>query len=90
MRQPTSRRQSSRKIVSETIPITVPDSRPSEFCALCRLTFGSHESRVFVGDKVAHLHCARRLSSPRVAAELEREQISENVRAGIQELVPER
>jgi len=67
MRQVTSRRHSSRKTVSETIPIAVPDIRPTEFCAVCRLMFGSHEKRVFVGDKVAHPHCARGLSKPRAA-----------------------
>lgn len=90
MTQPTSRKQSSKTTVSETIASAVPDNAPSGFCALCRLVFGSHESRVFVGGNVAHLHCARRLSGPRAAAELGREQISENVRAGIQELVSER
>jgi len=67
MRQATSRRQSSRKIVSETIASAVPVIRPSEFCAVCRLVFGSHESRVFVGDKAAHSRCARWLSKPRAA-----------------------
>ena len=67
MRQATSRKQSSRKMVSKTIASAVPVIRPSEFCAVCCLIFGSHESRVSVGDKVAHLRCARRLSKPRAA-----------------------
>ena len=67
MRQPTSRKQSSGKIVSEAIASAVPDIRPAEFCTVCRLVFGSYESRVSVGDKVAHPHCARWLSKPRVA-----------------------
>ena len=35
----------------------------SEFCAVCFLTFGSQEKRVFEGDKVAHSRCERRLRS---------------------------
>ena len=67
MRQATSRRQTSRKIVSETIASVAPIIRPLEFCSVCCLVFGSHESRVFVGDKVAHSRCARRLSKPKAA-----------------------
>ena len=67
MRQLTSRKHSSRKIASEKLAIAVPDIRPSEFCAACHLIFGSYERRVFVGDKIAHLHCARSLSKPRAA-----------------------
>ena len=67
MKQPTSREQSNRKMASETIASAVPDIRPSEFCAVCCLVFGSHESRVFVGEKVAHSRCARRFVKPRAA-----------------------
>jgi len=34
---------------------------PSEYCAVCFLTFGSQERRVFWGEKVAHPSCASRL-----------------------------
>jgi hypothetical protein len=65
MRQPTSRRQSSREIVSETI--ARPEFRPSDFCMVCHLVFGSHEIRVLVGDKAAHSNCSRGLSKTRAA-----------------------
>ena len=32
--------------------------RPSKFCQICQLMFGSHERRVFLGDKTVHPHCA--------------------------------
>ena len=32
-----------------------------EYCAVCFLTFGSQESRVSWGEKVAHPSCASRL-----------------------------
>ena len=57
----------ARRKVSETIPIAVPDIRASEFCAVCCLIFGSHETRISVGEKVAHPHCARWLSESKVA-----------------------
>jgi len=57
----------ARKRASQAIAIAVPDIRASEFCAVCCLIFGSHERRVAVGEKVAHLHCARWLSESRVA-----------------------
>ncbi len=34
---------------------------PSEFCALCFVTFGSHEKRVLEGDRLAHPRCVGRL-----------------------------
>ena len=67
MRQPTSRKQSSGKIVSEAIASAVPDIRPAEFCTVCRLVFGSHEGRVFVGDEVAHPRCVGRLRKSEAA-----------------------
>jgi hypothetical protein len=55
----------SKKKVSE--PIVMPDFRPSEFCMVCYLVFGSHENRVLVGDKAVHSRCARGLSKTRAA-----------------------
>lgn len=37
---------------------------PSEYCAVCFLTFGSQERRAFWGDKVAHPRCVRRGRRP--------------------------
>ena len=36
-------------------------SIPSGYCAVCNLTFGSQERRVFWGEKVAHPGCLRRV-----------------------------
>jgi len=67
MKQAISRKQSSRRTGSEVSASAVPDINPSDFCSVCRLIFGSHESRIFVGEKVAHSRCARWLSKPRAA-----------------------
>ena len=45
----------------------VPVFGPIDYCAVCRLVFATHESRVLEGDKVAHVRCARRLDKPRAA-----------------------
>ncbi len=34
---------------------------PLQYCAVCFLTFGSQETRVYRGEKVAHPRCASRL-----------------------------
>lgn len=39
----------------------------STFCALCFVTFGSHERRVLEGDEVVHQRCLGRLRRPGVA-----------------------
>ena len=60
------RQKSKRTIVAEAIA-AVPDAPSSKVCAVCHLVFGSSERRVLVGDKAAHLRCARRLSEPKRA-----------------------
>lgn len=40
---------------------------PSAYCAVCFLTFGSHERKASWGEKLAHLRCARRLRKPNAA-----------------------
>ncbi len=62
MRQSSARKQRTRQVVEESSRLH--DSR-SQVCSVCFLTFGSSERRVFEGDKVAHLHCARWLSEPK-------------------------
>ena len=54
-------RQPSRKTVGQIIARVVPDPEQSRYCEVCRLLFGSQETRVSVGGKVVHLHCTRRL-----------------------------
>ena len=44
-----------------------PIPRPSEHCAVCFLTFGSQERKVFKYDVVAHPRCVRRLRKPDAA-----------------------
>lgn len=52
MRQPTPN-ESGREGGSKK-----QDLRPSDFCQVCQLTFGSYERRVFLGNKTVHPHCA--------------------------------
>ena len=40
---------------------------PSRFCAVCFLTFGSQERRVFEGAKAAHPRCVGGLRKPKPA-----------------------
>ena len=40
---------------------------PARYCAVCFLTFGSQERRIFEGNKVAHQGCVERLREPNVA-----------------------
>lgn len=42
-------------------------SSPSEYCAICFLTFGSQERRFFRDGEAVHARCVRRLSRQEAA-----------------------
>jgi len=65
--KPTSRKKSGRRTVGTTSELAAANVGSAQFCAVCFLTFGSQERRILMGEKVAHLRCARRLSGPTAA-----------------------
>ncbi len=34
-----------------------------EFCDVCFIAFGSHEKRIYIGNNVSHLDCAKKIKS---------------------------
>ena len=36
---------------------------PLDYCDICFIAFGSQEKRVFVGENVVHLDCAKKAAS---------------------------